>query len=85
MKGTSKAYKEGFKSKANQNPYLINTQEFNDFERGWSQRIKRGYSCGFVYQIENIQNSSLEYMYKNEGQPMPRLSKFTSYAEAKGK
>ena len=85
MKGTSKAYKEGFKSKANQNPYLINTQEFNDFERGWSQRIKRGYSCGFAYQINETQNTSLKDMYKNLDKPMQRLSKFASYAEAKGK
>lgn len=37
----SKEYEEGFASKMYSNPYQWGTREFNDFERGWVQRLKR--------------------------------------------
>ena len=37
----SKEYEEGFTSKKYSNPYQAGTQAFNDFERGWVQRLKR--------------------------------------------
>ncbi|CAM3881685.1 hypothetical protein [Rheinheimera salexigens] len=37
----SKEYEEGFLSIKYSNPYKIGTQAFNDFERGWVQRLKR--------------------------------------------
>jgi len=42
----NKEYREGWESfyKAKgtyANPYKLNSQEFNDFERGWSQALKR--------------------------------------------
>lgn len=42
----SKQYKEGWESfhrykGAYRNPYRINSSEYNEFERGWSQALKR--------------------------------------------
>lgn len=38
----SAEYYQGFNSKSNQNPYTPGTEEFNEFERGWVQRLKQG-------------------------------------------
>ncbi|MGF1725670.1 hypothetical protein [Photobacterium nomapromontoriensis] len=39
----SKAYDEGANSVGvYSNPYSLNTAEFNDYERGWVQKIKSG-------------------------------------------
>lgn len=42
MSKLSIAYNEGFNSKKYDNPYNPSTQEYNDFERGWCQRVKHG-------------------------------------------
>lgn len=39
------AYNKGFKSECYDNPYDVGTAEFNECERGWAQRIKRGFRC----------------------------------------
>ncbi|USD36541.1 hypothetical protein [Ferrimonas sp. SCSIO 43195] len=47
----SKAYKEGFRafsSSTYKNPYNENTDEFDDYERGYFQRLKRS-NCSETY------------------------------------
>lgn len=41
MASNSKAYEAGFSSKKYENSYTPGSQDFNDFERGWIQRVKR--------------------------------------------
>lgn len=52
MSSQSQAYEEGYCSGAYyRNPYPQGSQEYNDFERGWTQRLKRmpaSWSCGGV-------------------------------------
>lgn len=38
----TEAFEQGFNSKKYQNPYDPSTEEYDDFERGWTQRLKRG-------------------------------------------
>jgi hypothetical protein len=45
IKKNSEAYDKGFKSECYENPYQVGSNEYNDCERGWAQRIKRGYRC----------------------------------------
>jgi len=44
-KNSREAYNKGFKSESYENPYAIGTDDYNECERGWAQRIKRGYRC----------------------------------------
>lgn len=44
-KNDSEAYDKGFKSERYENPYPVGSDEYNDCERGWAQRVKRGYLC----------------------------------------
>ncbi|MGH1613240.1 hypothetical protein ACRBDM_22350 [Vibrio parahaemolyticus] len=41
MVGRSYAYRQGFYSKYCDNPFEMGSQEYNDFERGWSQKAKQ--------------------------------------------
>jgi hypothetical protein len=43
IKKNSVAYNKGFNSECYENPYKVGSDEYNDCERGWAQRIKRGY------------------------------------------
>ena len=86
MTGVSKAYKEGFNSKINANPYIINTNEHNDFERGWSQRVKRGRSYESAYPVENTKTRPLQETYKKSDLELSSsFAKYGSYSEAKSK
>lgn len=50
----SKEFYEGFYSKSCANPYPPASTEYNEFERGWGQRIKRGYPVsGTSFEIES--------------------------------
>lgn len=42
---SSDAYRQGIESPSYDNPYKVGTSEYNDFERGWAQRVKRNYKC----------------------------------------
>lgn len=42
METRSKEFYEGFHSKAYLNPYPPASNEYDEFERGWTQRLKRG-------------------------------------------
>lgn len=61
--GNTEAYREGLKSVAYKNPYPINSDEYNDFERGWSQRVKSGFRCNST--IKNKKPSTFQEKYKN--------------------
>lgn len=41
----SEAYKKGFTSEYYNNPYAVGSDEYDECERGWAQRIKMGYRC----------------------------------------
>lgn len=45
IRNSSEAYDKGFKSECYENPYDVGSDEYNECERGWAQRIKRGYRC----------------------------------------
>lgn len=44
MAKRSKEFYEGFNSKSCANPYPPASIEYNEFDRGWGQRVKRGYA-----------------------------------------
>jgi hypothetical protein len=45
----SEAYQQGLKSDSyDENPYQAKTQEFEDFNAGHTQRIRRGFRCKAV-------------------------------------
>ena len=48
VKKHSAAYDKGFNSECYENPYQVGSEEYDDCERGWAQRIKRGYRCKSV-------------------------------------
>ncbi|ODS04291.1 hypothetical protein [Vibrio scophthalmi] len=86
--GRSEAYREGMKAKTYENPYEPGTQQFNEFERGWSQRIKRGGSYASIIPkpcYEMNQPLSLQEIYADKPVNKPTPSKYNSYANAKGK
>jgi hypothetical protein len=41
----NEAYQKGFKSTLYDNPYSFGSHEYNECERGWSQRLRRGFRC----------------------------------------
>lgn len=83
--GLSEAYRQGMRAKQYDNPYDRNTVEFNDFERGWSQRVKRGGSA-FFYPVSDCAYSlSQMYAPKVATKQSLNLGKYESYADAKGK
>ncbi|EJL6735809.1 hypothetical protein NMR87_004690 [Vibrio alginolyticus] len=81
MVGRSDAYRQGFYSKYCDNPFEMGSQEYNDFERGWSQKAK---------QLPNSVESKYKHKRFKQSQPESK-SKVTepkgynSYAKAKGK
>lgn len=86
--GRSEAYLEGMKAKAYENPYERGTKQFNDFERGWSQRLKRGGSCASIIPkpcFEKSEPPSLQEIYAEKPVNKTTPSKYNSYANAKGK
>ncbi|CAH8213705.1 hypothetical protein V9789_004395 [Vibrio vulnificus] len=81
MVGRSDAYRQGFNSKYCDNPFEMGSQEYNDFERGWSQKAKR-----FPNSVES------KYKHKRFEQSLPESKSkvtepksYNSYAKAKGK
>lgn len=52
MASNSKAYEAGFSSRKYENPYTRGSQDFNDFERGWIQRVKRNLPVESGCQVE---------------------------------
>jgi len=56
METRSKEFYEGFHSKAYLNPYPPASNEYDEFERGWTQRLKRGlpiHETKFEGEVEN--------------------------------
>ena len=81
----SEAYKKGFNSKFCKNPYGIGTQEYNEFERAWSQKAKRYPNIvRDVYQKGFIKDSS-SYFDESKSKISQISSKYNAYATAKGK
>ena len=78
MTKRSQAYREGFYSKKNENPYKIGTDEYNEFERGWTQKLKRNFFVGFSG-VTTCPEPKVVVREK------VRISKYSSYADAKGK
>lgn len=89
MRGSMTPYDEGFESYFRnkgryRNPYPLNTQFFNDFERGWTQALKRS----AVYP-----DLQADYQYRYGGDepdpykpPVePYKPNHNAYAAAKGK
>jgi len=63
METRSKEFYEGFHSKAYLNPYPPASNEYDEFERGWTQRLKRGlpiYETKFEDEVEDALT-----LYKN--------------------
>lgn len=85
MAGRSEAYKKGFNSKFCDNPYDIGTQEYNEFERGWSQKAKRYPNVvSDVYKNGFIKDSGT-YFDESRLKTLQISSKYNAYAIAKGK
>jgi hypothetical protein len=59
----NKAYNKGFKSELYDNPYAIGSDEYNDCERGWAQRVKRGYRC--VTKAPKKKHRTFQEIYSN--------------------
>lgn len=86
MIGRTEAYRKGYAAKHYENPYPRNSQEYNDFERGWSQKIKSRRSDPPLkhYQKELLRQHK-EQTAKPNRQPSTGTSDYNYYAEAKGK
>ncbi|OXX66193.1 hypothetical protein B9J84_15470 [Vibrio sp. V03_P4A6T147] len=86
MVGRTEAYKKGYGAKHYENPYPRNSQEYNDFERGWSQKIK---STRSDPPLKHYQKELLRQHKEQTAKPSRQASSGTSdynyYAEAKGK
>jgi len=86
--GKSEAYIQGMKAKVYTNPYERGSQQHNDFERGWSQRIKRGGSYQSLFFMDDFSATSkptLKEIHSPKKLEKPNLCKYDSYASAKGK
>jgi hypothetical protein len=59
-KHSSEAYNKGFKTEQYNNPYPVGSNEYNECERGWAQRVKRGYPC----KTSKIKNKSKTFKEK---------------------
>jgi len=64
-KNSSDAYNKGFKSECYDNPYAVGSDEYNDCERGWAQRIKRGYRCKTNSKKTNKKTFQEMYQHSN--------------------
>ncbi len=86
MVGRTEAYKQGYLAKHYRNPYPRNSTEFNDFERGWSQRIKsiRPAPPLKYYQNDQMAQSNVQASKPSCKSPNS-ATKYNPYAEAKGK
>lgn len=76
----SEEYYQGFKSKSIQNPYTPGTEEFNEFERGWVQRQKRGLPIDET-QFGREQTSGLTYAMNKNKPTSAAISKKASLDE----
>ncbi|WP_041394865.1 hypothetical protein [Photobacterium profundum] len=85
----SKAYEEGFRSGiVYNNPYHESTPEFDDFERGWVQRIKRMPDSCFNASSRQYQPPSFKDKYASWGQvdnDNAQSEPLSGYARAKNK
>ncbi|NOH82831.1 hypothetical protein [Vibrio sp. 03-59-1] len=82
--GRSKAYDEGLRSSTCCNPYNMGTAEFNDFERGWVQRIKRG--GGYSNRLIDFSQALTDQYFPRKRKSQIKVEpKFNAYANAKGK
>lgn len=61
-KHSSEAYNKGFKSEVYANPYSVGSKEYDECERGWAQRIKRGYRCKT---IKKTKSKNFQQKYQN--------------------
>lgn len=86
MVGRTEAYKQGYVAKHYENPYPRNSQEYNDFERGWSQKMKRTRLAPEPkhYQKELFRLHK-EQVTKTSHPPSKATSDYNYYAAAKGK
>lgn len=71
----SKAYEEGFSSRKYLNPYSPGSSEFNEFERGWGQRVKRDLPVdpAFKIDIDELEQDTIEYRPKRVDKPVPQV------------
>ncbi|MCL1048440.1 hypothetical protein L2755_02175 [Shewanella abyssi] len=66
----SKAFREGIKAKSyHDNAYSPGSAEFNEFERGQTQKLKRSASAGLGYSFD-IADEPLSYYAKPEAKPV---------------
>ncbi|MCE2571819.1 hypothetical protein [Motilimonas eburnea] len=80
MSATSKAFEEGFNSCLNtpyRNPYPEDSNEFNDYERGRTQKLKR--SSGYLSEHDFLPDN-----FFVERRPKPQETP-NRYAKAKYK
>ncbi|HFG1782059.1 hypothetical protein FXE87_15945 [Vibrio mimicus] len=87
----SKAYEEGFNSSLYSdyvNPYPEDSSEFDDYERGRSQKIKRSGSNSNFFNDFNLWDTDIEPVRDIQFKPKKSLlgsEKPNPYAQAKGK
>jgi hypothetical protein len=62
---SSEAYNKGFTSEYYDNPYAVGSDEYNECERGWAQRIKRGYRCKTSKKINKSKTFQQKYQNSN--------------------
>lgn len=66
MGARSNEFYEGFNSKSYDNPYQSASMEYNEFERGWTQRLKQGHPVSDTkFEPEPVRPLTL-FKYKNK-------------------
>ena len=74
----SKEYEEGFLSRKYENPYDAGTTEYDDFERGWVQRLKRNLPIDESGKIESYScDLDLAFIKKKSSQIFEKKKNFT--------
>lgn len=82
-------YDEGFKSYFDnggnyRNPYPLNSPAFNDYERGWTQALKRNGVLPSIQEDYKWRYGNAEPIYRPPVEPYKPATR-NPYAEAKGR
>jgi len=81
----SKEYEEGFSSKKYKNPYDAASLEYDDFERGWVQRLKRNMPIDYSGKIEACAcDLDRKFIKKQSSKALLKNKNFNELLEAYG-
>lgn len=85
MTNENAAYNKGYRAGSySENPYDVESDEFDLFERGRTQAIKRSSENGFFFSGWDFDDEDPNSIYGSKDMNSPEI-KINKYARAKGK